>query len=64
MPHLVSDEYEAEGVLLMAYALKQPIKVLVENKTGENCAHILNKIDEQDSLFCGYDLKKGKDYLL
>ena len=29
----------------MAAALKMPIKLVIENKTGQDCGHIINKIE-------------------
>ena len=43
----------------MSKALKQPIKLLIENKTGNSAAHIMDKIEQNVPMhmFCGYDVK-------
>ena len=42
---LVEDENEAIGVRILRDALKQPIKVIIENKTGLNSAKIIEEIE-------------------
>ena len=44
LANLVNDKYEQIGVKILSKALKQPIKLLIENKTGKNSAFILEKI--------------------
>jgi len=42
LPKLTADKYEQIGVRILAKALKQPLKILIENKTGTDAASILN----------------------
>ena len=42
---LVEDESEEIGVKILRDALKQPIKVIIENKTGINSAKIIEEIE-------------------
>jgi chaperonin GroEL len=63
LPHLVSDEYEAEGVAVMSHALKKHIKIIIENKIAKSSGNIINKIDEADNFFSGFDAKNGKVYI-
>lgn len=44
LPNLTSDKYEQIGVRILAKALKQPIRILIENKTGQDASLILEKI--------------------
>ena len=57
MPELVSEESERLGVMVMHEALKRPIRAVIENKTGETCGHILEKIEREGNFFAGYDVK-------
>jgi chaperonin GroEL len=59
LPHLVQEESERLGVKVMEQALKQPIRCIIENKTGENCGYILEKIESEGNFFAGYDVKNG-----
>lgn len=59
LPHLVQEESERLGVKVMEQALKQPIRHIIENKTGENCGYILEKIESEGNFFAGYDVKNG-----
>jgi chaperonin GroEL (HSP60 family) len=34
LPNLTADKFEQIGVKILAKALKQPIRILIENKTG------------------------------
>lgn len=34
LPNLTTDKYEQIGVKILAKALKQPLRILIENKTG------------------------------
>ena len=58
LPALVSDPYESIGVQLLAKALKQPIRILIENKTGLQAAPIIDKIEQSGYLFTGFDVQK------
>ncbi len=62
LPDLVSEESERLGVKVMQEALKCPIRYVIENKTGESCGHILEKIENEGNFFAGYDVKNGKLY--
>jgi chaperonin GroEL len=44
LPNLTVDKYEQLGVKILAKALKQPIRILIENKTGKNASLILDQI--------------------
>ena len=33
---------------------------MIENKTGEDCGFILEKIEREGNFFAGYDVKNGK----
>ena len=56
----MSDENEAEGVRVVAHALKQPINFVIRNKVGEDhYQFILDKIEREGSIFTGFDAKKG-----
>lgn len=44
----------------MQEALKRPIRAVIENKTGETCGHIIEKIEKEGSFFAGYDVKNCK----
>jgi chaperonin GroEL (HSP60 family) len=57
LPELVSEESERLGVMVMHEALKRPIRAVIENKTGETCGHILEKIEKEGNFFAGYDVK-------
>ncbi len=61
MPELVSEESERLGVMVMHEALKRPIRAVIENKTGETCGHIIEKIEREGSFFAGYDVKNCKN---
>lgn len=56
MPNLVADKYESIGVRILAKALKQPIRVLIENKTGLEAPPIIEKIDNSPGMFIGFDV--------
>lgn len=62
LPKLASDPYEQIGVKILSEALKRPIKLLIENKTGSSAAHIMDKIEQntENHMFCGYDVKDEK----
>ena len=60
LPELVSEESERLGVQVLQEALKRPIRAVIENKTGEPCGHIIEKIESEGSFFAGYDVKKCK----
>ena len=53
----MSEESERLGVMVMHEALKRPIRAVIENKTGETCGHILEKIEREGNFFAGYDVK-------
>jgi chaperonin GroEL (HSP60 family) len=46
LPHLITEESERLGVKVMQEALTKPIRYVISNKTGEDCGHIINKIDQ------------------
>jgi len=60
LPDLVSEESERLGVKVMQEALRCPIRYVIENKTGESCGHIIEKIENEGNFFAGYDVKNGK----
>lgn len=45
----------------MQEALKRPIRAVIENKLGESCGHIIEKIESEGNFFAGYDVKNGID---
>ena len=45
LPNQVQDPYESIGVKILAHALRQPIKIVIENKTGLIAPPIIDKID-------------------
>ena len=55
---LVDDQSEAVGVKILREALRQPIKVIIENKTGLNSAKIIEEIETTGDMFTGYDVQK------
>ncbi|CDW79081.1 chaperonin cpn60-mitochondrial-like [Stylonychia lemnae] len=60
LQHLVDDENERIGVQVMADALQTPLRMVIENKIGKDCGHIINKIEESNNIFAGFDCRKGK----
>ena len=48
------------GVQVLADALKMPLKMVIENKIGQDCGHIINKIESSNNMFAGFDCRKGK----
>ena len=58
LPNLTVDKYEQLGVKILAKALKQPIRILIENKTGKNASLILDQIQNSSNLFAGFDARK------
>lgn len=55
LAHLCEDESERQGVLLMAKALKMPMRKVIENKIGKDAGFIIHKIEESGNLFTGFD---------
>ena len=55
---LVDDESEAIGVRILKDALRQPIKIIIENKTGTSSAKIIEEIERTGDMFTGYDVQK------
>ena len=39
-------------------ALRQPIKIIIENKTGVSAAKIIDEIEEAGDLFTGFDVQR------
>lgn len=60
LPEIVLDKYESIGVKILGEALKKPMKILIENKTGQSSAGIIQKIEEDGDLFTGYDVREEK----
>ena len=61
LPDLVKEESERLGVKVMQEALKRPIRAVIENKIGEDCGHIISKIDKEDDFYTGFDVKRGNE---
>ena len=55
---LVDDESEQVGVRILKEALKVPIKIIIENKTGENSAKIIYEIEQTGDMFTGFDVRR------
>ena len=48
------------GVRILAEALQQPIRLVIENKTGKSAALTIEKIENEGSIFVGFDAKNEK----
>ena len=59
----MGEESERLGVQVLQEALKRPIRAVIENKTGETCGHIIEKIEREGSFFAGYDVKNCKSWI-
>jgi chaperonin GroEL len=58
LPQFTEDSSERLGVKILSEALKQPIRLLIENKTCESAAHTLEKIgNDTENMFSGFDVK-------
>jgi len=53
----VDDPSEAIGVRVLCQALKEPINAVISNKLGGESAPIIEKIDREDNIFAGFDVK-------
>ena len=53
---LIDDEKEQVGVRILREALRQPIKIIIENKTGLNAAKIIDEIEQTGDMFTGFDV--------
>ena len=57
LDEFVEDKSELVGVRILAEALQQPIRLVIENKTGKSAAYTIEKIENEGSIFAGYDAK-------
>ena len=55
---LIDDEKEQVGVRILRDALRQPIKIIIENKTGLNAAKIIDEIEQTGDMFTGFDVQR------
>ena len=61
---MVNEESERLGVKVMQEALRQPIRNVIENKIGLSSGSILQKIDDEGSFYCGFNVAKGKSRII
>ena len=54
---LIDDPEEQVAARILREALKMPIKLVIENKTALNSALILEQIEADGSMFCGFDVQ-------
>ena len=57
---MVTDEFESVGVKILGEALRSPIKILIENKTGLSAPPIIDKIEKTGDFFMGFDVQQEK----
>ena len=55
---LIEDPSEQVAARILREALKIPIKLVIENKTGLNSALIIEKIEAEGSMFTGFDVNR------
>lgn len=60
LPDQLIDESERIGAKLLGQAMKRPVNQLIMNKTGQNGGLILKKIQEEASMFTGFDVRNLK----
>ena len=55
---MIDDESEQVGVRILRDALRQPIKIIIENKTGVDAAKIIDEIEQSGDMFTGFDVQR------
>ena len=57
---LFEDKSERIAAKILREALRMPIKLVIENKTALNSAKIIRQIDEDGSIFTGFDVQNER----